>query len=842
MSVAVLEQPDVAPVRARSRVAARRALVRWAWRLFRREWRQQLLVLALIVAATAATVVAAAVATNTPPPADAGFGTAQDSVTLPGSDPRLAARVASLEHRFGAVDVIENQTLTVPGSDQTYELRAQDPHGPYGAPMLSLVAGRFPSAPDQVAVTSGVAADFGLAIGDVWHQGDRARLVVGIVQNPQSLLDEFALVAPGQVRAPTQVVALFDAHGAPAASIGPNVATPASVAQNNPLNPETITLAGLTAGMLLIALVAIGGFTVLAQRRLRSLGMLASIGATDTHLRLVVRANGLIVGFVGAVLGTALGVIAWLAYRPHLEQSAHHVIGMFALPWLVVAAAFVLAVAAAYFAASRPARSVSRIPVVAALSGRPAPPRQIRRSAVPGIVFLVIAFLLLGYSGGTHHGSGSGGTPELVFGLASLIPAVILLAPFCLSVLARAGRRAPISVRLALRDLARYRARSGSALAAISLGVMIAVIVTIVAAARYGNVLDYAGPNLASTQLLLTANDAGSVGVGGVGGNPTASQVASSSSTAHTIATELGAHDVLELDTTNADLEHPGGGRGWNGQIYVATPHLLKTFGIGASQVHANADILSMRPGLASVSALALSWCKEFGSPVKGNGPNGGNVGVTPCTSSGVKQHPVIQAVGALPSGTSAPNTVITEHAVRTLGLQTTPAAWLIQEAQPLTAAQVHSAQATAANAGMTVETKNDQPTSSTIINWATVFGIVLALCILAMSVGLIRSETARDLRTLTATGASSVTRRSLTAATAGGLGLLGALLGTLAGYVGVIGWLRDNSLNGGISALGNVPVTNLLVILAGMPLVAVAVGWLLAGREPPAMAHQPIE
>ncbi len=37
-----------------------------------------------------------------------------------------------------------------------------------------------------------------------------------------------------------------------------------------------------------------------------------------------------------------------------------------------------------------------------------------------------------------------------------------------------------------------------------------------------------------------------------------------------------------------------------------------------------------------------------------------------------------------------------------------------------------------------------------------------LALTILAMTVGLIRSEAARDLRTLTATGATSFTRRSL--------------------------------------------------------------------------------
>jgi len=122
------------------------------------------------------------------------------------------------------------------------------------------------------------------------------------------------------------------------------------------------------------------------------------------------------------------------------------------------------------------------------------------------------------------------------------------------------------------------------------------------------------------------------------------------------------------------------------------------------------------------------------------------------------------------------------------------------------------------------------------------VFGIALALGILAMSVGLIRSETAGDLRTLAATGASSATRRALTAATAGALGLLGADLGTVAGYVRVIGWIRGNSLNGGISALGNVPVQNLLFILVGMRLLAVVAGWLLAGREPLAIAHQPLD
>jgi putative ABC transport system permease protein len=56
-----------------------------------------------------------------------------------------------------------------------------------------------------------------------------------------------------------------------------------------------------------------------------------------------------------------------------------------------------------------------------------------------------------------------------------------------------------------------------------------------------------------------------------------------------------------------------------------------------------------------------------------------------------------------------------------------------------------------------------------------------------------------------------------------------------------VIGYIRSNSLNGGISALGSVPVENLVIILVGIPLIAAAAAWLFAGREPLAMARQPL-
>ena len=117
--------------------------------------------------------------------------------------------------------------------------------------------------------------------------------------------------------------------------------------------------------------------------------------------------------------------------------------------------------------------------------------------------------------------------------------------------------------------------------------------------------------------------------------------------------------------------------------------------------------------------------------------------------------------------------------------------------------------------------------------NWSTAAGILVALGVLAMTVGLIRSETAGDLRTLTATGASSTTRRTLTGATAGALALLGALLGTAGAYAALLAWHRSN-----LHPLTHVPVANLVIILVGLPLIATAAGWLLAGREP--VGHRP--
>jgi putative ABC transport system permease protein len=857
MSAATLDRPPAARRPDGGGVPARRAVVRWAVRLLRYEWKQQILIFSLITVAVAATFIGSAVATTTPASASGVLGTAQDAVVFSGSPAKFASDIAAVQRHFGQTDVIETQQETIPGTVETFDLQAQDPHGPFGGPLLNLVSGQYPSGAGQVAVTSGLASAFHLNIGSAWTFGGVSRMVTGIVENPQSLLDEFALVAPGQVTSPSRVVVLFNGQGMSTSAIsavlpgGSSVYDAASLSNGNVINPETISLTAAVLGILLIGLVGIGGFTVLAQRRLRSVGMLAAQGATERNIRLVVSANGIATGIAGAVSGFVIGFIGWLLYRPTAESSSHHLIGIFQLPWTVIIASMVLAVLATYFAASRPARTISRVPVVAALAGRPPAPKKAGRLALPaGIVLLVVSFVLIGLAGsaaGTASSGGSSPLQEVALGLILLCVAIVLLAPTCLGLVAWLGRPAPIAVRLALRDLSRYRSRSGPALAAIAVATLIAVIVCVEAAARLGDPLDYAGPNLTSSQLIVytaTGPDGadGQEGGGGGGGQSApppgpAPSLADQTRIADSIAKSLGNASIITLYSSNAGLVHAANGRDWSGPIYVATPQLLSLFGISQSQVNPDADFLTMRPGLSTLSLMQFT-----NTPKNGPGPSGqGNQ--WPCPAGSCIANPPIQEVSQLPSGTSAPNTVVTEHGLRALDLQSSVSAagWFIQLRSGLTAAQIRNAQQVAAASGMSVESRNSIPSLATVVNDATVFGIVLALAILGMSVGLVRSEAARDLRTLTATGASGTTRCIIAATTAGALGFTGALMGTAGGYLAAIGFASSNSLDT-LSELASIPLGNLLLILIGMPLIAAAVAWLVTLREPSAIARQPLE
>jgi putative ABC transport system permease protein len=821
-------------------VPARRAVLRWGWRLFRREWRQQLLILGLLTVAVAATTWGAGVATNTLPsnPNYGTFGTAAALVTLPGTDPHLAADIAAIQGRWGPADVIENQDLTT-GTTASVQLRAESPYGHYIGPMLSLVSGAYPAGPGQVALTSQVTDLYDARVGGTWQAAGATWRVTGIVQNPSNLADEFALVAPGQITHPSQVIMLLGSAAAQQAiSNGggtlpgvPAAALSIPTGSASTIPPATIVLVVAVLGLIFIGLVAVAGFSVMAQRRLRALGMLSAIGATGRHVRLVMIVNGMLVGVAAALAGALLGFAAWFAYAPALQRDTGHVVDATNLPWWAIATGIVLAIATSVLASLRPAATMARVPVVAALSGRPATPRAIHRSAVPGVIAFAGGVAFLVFAGGpTGHSQHV--APLLLAGLVAVITGVFLLAPLAISALAAgAGPRPPVAIRIALRDLVRYRARSGAALAATTFAVFLAMLICVVASIKAQDPLNWMGPNLSSSQLIVYVQP--QIG-GGFVKQQSSAQLASLGRQVDRDAAGWHARPVLPLEVAGVGLlqagaqqqGNPAGGpqviTHFTSTVYVATPQLLAMYGLRASQISPGTDILTARSGLAGLPQLQLQLALGNSCP----------------PGQDCLVNPVIQTTGALPDGTSAPNTVITEDAVRRYHLTLSLNGWLIQAPGPLTAAQIDAARQLALAYGVTVETESGSVSLGQITGGVTALGIVLALGVLAMSVGLIRSETAGDLRTLTAAGASARTRRMITAATAAALGLLGAVLGTAGAVIAGLAWTHSS-----LSAIsGSALVSDIAILLLGLPLIAAVAGSLLAGREPEVISRPPLD
>jgi putative ABC transport system permease protein len=826
-------------------------VARWGWRLFRREWRQQLLVLGLLTVAVAATILGTSVVTNLqlPNPNDATFGTAAVQVMLPGTDPQLATDIATVAGRWGPADLIASQNIAT-GTTQPVQLRAENPRGHYNAPLLSLVSGSYPAGPGQVALTSQVADLYRAHLGGTWQAAGTTWRVTGIVQDPSNLADEFALVAPGQVTHPGQVIMLL---GSPVVrrAVGNGNATlpgipaaatvmPPTAIMSGGISPAVLVLVVEVLGLVFIGLVSVAGFSVMAQRRLRALGMLSAIGATGRNLRLVMITGGLVVGVAAALAGAVLGFAAWFACVPALQQATGHVVDAANLPWWAFGLGVVFAIATSVLASRRPAKTMAAVPVVAALSGRPGPPKAVHRSALPGVIAFAVGVACLAFTGGlaaVGHGNASHALLLLV-GLIAVIAGILLLAPLAVSVLAAgAGSRLPVAIRIALRDLVRYRARSGAALAATTFAVFLAMAICLVASIEFGNPLNWFGSNLSSSQLIVYTQQQNSVSVNQLSN----AQLASLGRQVDSYAAGLHAQSVLPLEASGVSL-YQVGTQGphdhFNGSIYVATPQLLAAYGIKASQISPGTDILTMRPGLAGPPRTELAW-GNYGFQAGPNGIVHKDSVLPPCMlSSDCVANPAMQTVSGLPGGTSAPNTVLTEYAVSKYHLQPSLNGWLIQAPAPLTAMQISAARHLALAYEVTVETKSDAPSLGEFAGGATALGILIAFGVLAASVGLIRSETARDLRTLTAAGAGAGTRRMITAATAAALGLLGAILGMAGAVIAVLAWAHSSLSD----MLGGVPLTDVLILLVGLPLIAAAGGWLLAGREPTLIARQPME
>lgn len=859
MSVVAYQQDD-RPVRdpedPRRAAMGRRSLSRWALRLALSEWKQRILIVLLIALASTATLLGVAVASAAPGTPNAStFGTAQTLIQLPGTTKNLSGVIASIEKAYGTASVIYDEPIAT-GQTGGADLRAQSPSAPFTQVLLALDHGRYPTGAGEVAVTAGLAQLYSLKVGAIWHvppstgaDAGRAFTVTGIVEDPSNLLDEFALVSPGELASHGQLtsdgqVRIFlgeslDSAAASAAGdvIPKDAIVTAPAPSNSVLSAATIVLIISVIGLVFIGLVATAAFTVIAQRRQRALGMLASLGATKADVRFVLIADGLIGGVAGTIVGAAVALGGWLWYYPHLATATAHRIDPFNLPWAAVVIGMLLAVVTAVLAAVWPGHAVSKVPVVAAISGRVEPPQLVSRSLRPGLIVLVAGLFVLFASGGQSGGQNGGYL--VIAGLLCCEIATALLAPLIVDKLARLAWRAPLASRLALRDLARYRSRSGAALAAVSFAVFIATVVIMIASITFGDSLAYNAPNMASNQLILY-NPGSSPSQYQPGQSVPAAKLAATQKQADAVAAQLRAPAPVELElAVSVNVPEPGqptqnqfgtvistSRPGAVGPLYVATPGLLKAFGISHNEVSPDADVLTVRTLLPSAGGLEL-----VSGDFLAQSPPG-------CPAGMCILNPAIQTMSKLPAGTSTPNTVITENAVKALHERAVSVGWLIQARSALTPVQINAARQVALGLGTTIETKNGQLSLGEISNGATIGGLLLALGVLAMTAGLIRGETAGDLRTLTAAGAGGRTRRALAGVTTGVIAFLGAALGAVAACLAVSVWSHADLA----AALGKGPWSDIGLMVIGMPLIGAATAWLFGGRQPTAVSRQPLE
>ena len=805
--------------------AARRAVLRWAYRLVRRDWRQYTVIVALLTVAVAASTLLATAAYNIAPAADdAEFGDARQALFFDGDIDAGDIRdwIAAGVDAFGRVDPVGHRTVGVPGTTRSVDYRAQAIDGPYSSPMLTLRDGRAPSGEGEAAVTDGVASMLSLTIGDTIDIDGTARAVVGLVENPNNLDDEFVLIPPAEVAGSDSVTMLIDASESDVQRFGNEVGAirlaERTTAPEDVLAGVLSLLAG-TIVLLLVALIASASFTVIARRRLSQYGMLSAIGGSERHIRLTVLASGALTGAVAAVVGGVAGIAGWLMFSPAMEPLVDHRVHTSNIPWWLVSAGMLLAIGAATGAAWWPARTMSRIPTVAALSGRtPLQARPHRSALLAGVLVAAgVACLRVG-SAFQDGGPSALQTVLLVLGTLAVLTGVLMLCPVVIKGMGRVASALPVSGRLALRDLSRHQARSSAALAAIGLALGIpSIIVASVAAGENASPLG----NLSSSQILVhTLEFDGPFA-------PEPALIESAEGGVDEIAAALGSVSVVPLDTFRdpATPRDPKSGEvpalslvrrvsdGWMyiGTVYAATPALLTALGLEP------ADVGGVEVVTSATGDLYLFGVGGVGDPTQ-------------------RAREPLTSTGTLPETyTSLPRALLDPAEAGRRGLDVVPTGrWLIEASRSLDRADLDRAREIATRLGLRIETRDDNSDLRMIRRVSGLTGMLLALGVLAATLGLTRGESANDLRTLTATGARRSTRRGITAVTAGALAGVGAILGIVSAYIGLTAARVDH--------LTPLPWNDLAIIAVGTPLLATLGAWIVAGGEPASIARRPLD
>jgi len=127
----------------------------------------------------------------------------------------------------------------------------------------------------------------------------------------------------------------------------------------------TLLYALLVLAVVIALLGIVNTLALSTIERVRELGLLRAVGMGRRDVRAMVRSEAVIVSFLGALIGVAVGVVLALVA---LNALADKGLGVIELPWVQLAVFLVVGALAGILAAVLPARRAARVDVVRAIA------------------------------------------------------------------------------------------------------------------------------------------------------------------------------------------------------------------------------------------------------------------------------------------------------------------------------------------------------------------------------------------------------------------------------------------------------------------------------------------
>jgi putative ABC transport system permease protein len=282
----------------------------------------------------------------------------------------------------------------------------------------------------------------------------------------------------------------------------PNL-VPASTASADAAVRWTWVLGALV--LTVAGIVITSAFASGARRQLATLGQLAANGANPRVMRRTLLLQGTWTGIAGSVAGLGLGLATLQILDPYRDRVFNRDSSAYVYRLIDLVPILAMGIIATTIAALIPARTTSRIPVLAALAGRRPLGRVPRRLTVSGIVAFAcgLGLLALAVVGSTGDGQGDLWTATALLGSVGVLLGASAVAPALVGLLEPLAARLHGPWRFAARSLVRQRTRTGGVVAAVcatsALAVMASAIVLGIIA---GDKAEYSGNRDDEVQLM----------------------------------------------------------------------------------------------------------------------------------------------------------------------------------------------------------------------------------------------------------------------------------------------------------------------------------------------------